>query len=224
MEIKSNCRNDLEFNCEFVVCEINPFKCTKVIVCGFCPSTKLEYLIEFNKLLSVINQEPFPLVICGDFNLPEINWNYQLSHGSHTFAGTFCEMVNDSFLRQINPYPTIITQTTSSLLDLDITNHPEGFYRISTFDSFLSTDHIGISFIMKTFVHRKSFSRTVYNLKIADLGGLKETLQTISLHFCLDDNQGFIQGVVGRASAPPEPSSAPPLEKPLKQRSFNKFI
>ena len=189
-DIKSNCRNDLVFNCEFVVCEIYPSNCTKVIVCGFYrpPSTKLEYLLEFNKLLPVINQEPFPLVICGDFNLPEINWDYHLAHGSHTLAGTFCEMVNDSFLTQINPYPTRITQTTSSLLDLVLTNHPERFHRISTFDTLLSTDHLGISFFMKTSVHRKRFSRTVYNLKRADLDGLKETLQTISLHFCLDDN------------------------------------
>ena len=94
-DIKSNCRNDLEFNCEFVVCEIYPSNCTKVIVCGFYrpPSTKLEYLLEFNKLLSVINQEPFPLVICGDFNLPEINWDYQLTHGSHTQGWKF----NDFF-------------------------------------------------------------------------------------------------------------------------------
>ena len=35
-------------------------------------------------------------------------------------------------------------------------------------------------------------------------------------------DQGFIQGLVGGALVPP-PSSAPPLEKPLTQRSFNLF-
>ena len=69
-DIKSNRRDDLELNCEFVACEIYPSKCMKVAVCGFYrpPSTKLEYLQEFNKLLRVLNQESCPLVICGDFN------------------------------------------------------------------------------------------------------------------------------------------------------------
>ena len=188
--IKSNRRDDLELNCEFVACEIYPSKCMKVAVCGFYrpPSTKFEYLQEFNKLLHVLNQESCPLVICGDFNFPEINWDYQLASGSDNLAVTFCEMVNDSFLTQINRDPTRITQTTSSILDLVLTNFPERFHRISTFDTLLSTDHLGISFFMKTPVHSKRFSRTVYNFKSADLDGLKETLLTIPLNVCFDDN------------------------------------
>lgn len=98
--IKSNRRNDLELNCEFVDCETYPSKCKEVAICGFYrpPSTKLEYLQEFDKLLHLLSQESCPLKICGDFNLPEINSDYQLARGSDNLAVTFCEMVNDSFL------------------------------------------------------------------------------------------------------------------------------
>ena len=99
-----------------------------------------------------------------------------------------CEMVNDSFLTQINRDPTRITQTTSSILDLVLTKFPERFHRISTFDTLLSTDHLGISFFMKTPVHSKRVSRTVYNFKSADLDGLKETLLTIPLNVCFNND------------------------------------
>ena len=77
--IKSNIKSKrclhLESACEIIVCEICPSESTKLIICGFYrpPSSNYEYLMTFNSSLESIIRSSLPLVLCGDFNFPEIN-------------------------------------------------------------------------------------------------------------------------------------------------------
>ena len=60
----------------------------------------------FNSSLKSIIRSSLPLVLCGDFNFPEINWEWQVAPGNENLSNTFCNMVNDAFLSQINFLPT----------------------------------------------------------------------------------------------------------------------
>ena len=183
-------RIDLESNCELVVVEVCPDRGNKFILCGFYrpPSTKSEYLLELKRLLSKVEGDSTPIYLCGDFNLPDINWDYQIVPCFDNISTLFCEIINDSFLLQINHAPTRITNNTSNILDLVFTNQPERIFDISTFESQISTDHLGVQFKIKITVKRERISRFVYNFKKADLQGLKQCLSFTQLDMGFDEN------------------------------------
>ncbi|CAB4028557.1 Hypothetical predicted protein, partial [Paramuricea clavata] len=184
-EIESKRRKELESNCEIVVCEIHISKGMKLIICGFYrpPSSKNEYLMNFGNSLENIVRDGTPVILCGDFNFPEIDWELQVAPGCDNLPNIFCDMINDAFLSQMNYSPTRVSDSTSNILDLVFTNLPDQLYGLSTFDCQLNTDHLGISFFLKTTVKRTKFSRSVYNFKKADFDGLRETLARSSWNF-----------------------------------------
>jgi hypothetical protein len=60
------------------------------------------------------------IVICGDFNLPKINWDSpDQTSGSDEILLT--ELLNDYFLSQVNHHPT----RGENILDLIITSVPD---------------------------------------------------------------------------------------------------
>lgn len=71
-------RRDIETNCELVVVEVNPARANKFFIYGFYrpPSTNGEYLLELKQSLSNEELNSTPVSFCGDFNFPDINWNY----------------------------------------------------------------------------------------------------------------------------------------------------
>ena len=72
-------RRDLENKAEILVCEIHPESTKKIAVIVFYrpPDSDLNYIKEFKKTLQLIrSQNKFDqLIVCGDFNLPNIDWN-----------------------------------------------------------------------------------------------------------------------------------------------------
>ena len=110
---------------------------------------------------------------CNILYLPDINWDYQIAPGFDNISSLFCEIINDSFLLQMNQTPTRITNNTSNILDLLFTNQSERISDISTLESQISTDHLGVQFKISIIVKRERISPFVYNFKKADLQGLK---------------------------------------------------
>ena len=188
-DIHATRRSDLETNCELVAVEVMPTRGSKFLVGSYYrpPSTKDDYLMELKNFLNAAECEPMPLYLCGDFNLPDINWDYQLAPGFDNINSLFCEIINDSNLIQMNHAPTRIHNNTSNILDLVFTNQPERISDISTFDSQLTTDHLGVQFKIKTILKRERIARYVYNFKKADFEGLKQFLSVTQLDI------GFIE-------------------------------
>ena len=191
-DIYSVRRTDLETNCELVVVEVNPSKGNKFLVCGFYrpPSTKREYLLELQNFLAKFNAErdPTPLYLCGDFNFPDINWDFQVAPGADNLSNMFCDIINDSLLTQMNHAPTRITDNTRNILDLVFTNHPERICGLMTFDCQLASDHLGVQFDIKTLTKRERVPRYVYDFKKADFEGLRRSISVTQLDIGYDEN------------------------------------
>ena len=93
-------RREFETNCKLVVVEVNPMKANNFFIYGFYrpPSANGECLMELKQSLSYDELNSTPLFLCGDFNFPDINWNYQAAPGLHNFSNMFCDLLNDTFL------------------------------------------------------------------------------------------------------------------------------
>ena len=170
-------RKDLESNAEMIVCEIRPECRKKLLVIVFYrpPDTDLNYIKEFKKSLqSIQNSNKFDqLLICGDFNLPHIDWTSGSTTTNDHIHNYFTKTVKDNYLWQLVNFPTRANNT----LDLVLTNIPDKVNNMQGFDDILNTDHKLISFDLSLEIQKKpKVKRLVYNFKKANWAGLKEQL------------------------------------------------
>ena len=100
-----------------------------------------------------------PVILCGDFNLPHIDW-FITSPSSHTPAATMlCDFVSDCFLVQLVSANT----RQDSTLDLVLTNVPDNFSSVVVC---AGTDHDAVKFNIEAEVCLKATpSRCLYNYK-----------------------------------------------------------
>ena len=52
--------------------------------------------------LANAERDSTPLYVCGDFNFPDINWDFQVAPSSDNLPSMVCDIINDSFLTQMN--------------------------------------------------------------------------------------------------------------------------
>ena len=94
-------RYDLECNAELLACEIRLGSRRKVLVVVFYrpPDANLDNLKEFKKTLILGNKSGFDqLFICGDFNLPNINWQTGVSTSNGCISTYFTKLVHDNYV------------------------------------------------------------------------------------------------------------------------------
>ena len=120
------------------------------------------------------------------YNFPDINWNYQAAPGLHNFSNMFCDLLNDTFVTQMNHFPTRITDNTENILDLVITNQPERVCGMETFSCQFASDHLGVAFLIKTQVKRERVVRYAYDFKKANFDALRQVLSVTSLDMGFD--------------------------------------
>ena len=174
--IASICRKDLESNAELLACELRPESKKKVLVVVFYrpPNSDLAYIKEFKKSLLLASKANFEhTIICGGFNLPNIDWSTGTATTNDVIHGYFTKTVKDNFLWQLVNFPTRINNT----LDLILTNIPEKVIKLAGFEDIFNSDHKILSFELNLHIPRQSKAkRSVYNFKKADWSGLKELL------------------------------------------------
>ena len=106
----------------------------------------IEYMtlaIECFKILLSKNQST---IIMGDFNLPEIDWNFYLGP-ANTIYDTFLSFINDCGLTQFVTQPTRMTNIADgNILDLVLSNTMMDVSSINVLTPFSSSDHCVISF------------------------------------------------------------------------------
>lgn len=68
------------------------------------PNATVEYHTELTNYLATITSSPNPLLIIGDFNIPDINW-FTLT-GCSVISNKFCEFIFQSNLVQVVNTPT----------------------------------------------------------------------------------------------------------------------
>ena len=102
------------------------------------PGFRVDALLQLQNSLSSL-PNTLPIVLCGDFNLPNINW----SHSSPSPSATLlCDLLHDYNLQQVVLEPTRV----SSILDLVFTNKVNGVCDVRVVDNLPGTDHDAVLF------------------------------------------------------------------------------
>ena len=100
-------RDDLETDCEIVWIELMGL--TLPIVIGVFyrpPSATMSVLEQLSLSLSNLSSYKCLLILCGDFNIPNINWSNLCPDLSSTAATALCNIATDNFLSQLVSFPT----------------------------------------------------------------------------------------------------------------------
>ena len=114
------------------------------------------------------------LIITGDFNFPHIDWSTISLMYLNTQVESFCDILNDFFLIQMNGFVTRPSSTTGnhsygSILDLILTNHEALIDNVTIMPGGFDSGHIPVTFTIKSsFNHLKNLSRMVYSYRKAD--------------------------------------------------------
>ena len=143
--IKSLKRKDLEGNAEILACELRPDSRRKILAIVFYrpPDTNRDYLKELKKKLCRASDAHFDQVLlCGDFNLPNIDWSNGTAISGDSIHNDLATLFKDHFMWQMVDFPT----RGNNILDLIVTTIPEKVSNVIGFDNILSTDHKLISF------------------------------------------------------------------------------
>ena len=113
-----------------------------VFSCNYIPpSPSLETLRSF---FSYIDHLPssYSHFICGDFNMPDINWDSLTSASNSLEHDSFCEVIFNNHLHQLIKEPTHIK---GNILDLVLTDSPELIDNLCVHNCTYSSDHFLIS-------------------------------------------------------------------------------
>ncbi|XP_068697553.1 uncharacterized protein [Montipora foliosa] len=178
-------RRDLETDAEILACELRPDSRRKILAVVFYrpQDTDLEYLKQLKKTLLLASKAKFDqILVIGDFNLSEIDWQTGTAKAGDCLHNYFTKLVKDNYLWQLVDFPT----RGKNILDLFLTTIPTKVQHIHGFDDIICTDHKLISFELDLKVPKRSKTkRVVYNLKRADWSGLKETLRNTPWDACI---------------------------------------
>ena len=84
------------------------------------PNATTEYHTKLKNYLATITSLPNPVIVFGDFNMPDINWSTLT--GNSFISNNFCEFVFQSNLEQV---VDSATHKHGSVLDLIVTDCAE---------------------------------------------------------------------------------------------------
>ena len=99
------CRSNLESDCELLWLEL--FSGNGLVLFGtfYCsPSSDVSALNSLNlSLLST--QSKYPIVLCGDFNIPSVNWSTISPTVPSPNATLLCSLTQNNYLTQLVNFP-----------------------------------------------------------------------------------------------------------------------
>ena len=160
-------RYDLESRCELMWIELS-LNALKILVGVFYnpPGSNIDALLQLRETLAAV-PESSNILLCGDFNLPTINWgpNPPSVSTSNSAANILCDIVDDFNLSQLVLEPTRL----DNILDLLLTNRADIVNDLVVADGLPGSDHDGIFFTLNVLKKRvPTHHRRMYNFKKAD--------------------------------------------------------
>ena len=144
------------------------------------PSTSMETSI--SSLCSLLDclQGFTHLLICGDFNLKDINWSSMTVHPRNSHIESFLDKIHDLFLFQHVVEPTHFRRgTTPSLLDLVFTNEPHMVRDITYLPGLGKSDHVCLCFSLLCYAHYKDTRPLRYDTRAVDYDAMCTELEDI---------------------------------------------
>ena len=142
-------RCDLETKCELLWCEIPVCSSTSYFLGVFYrpPNSDIKYLEELYKSLEKVHSlsERVKIILTGDFNFPDIDWNLTALFQPNSLSDYFCDAIMNYFcLTQSIDMPT----RGDAILNLLVSNCPKNLLDIDVCDSLGSSDHNIVNFIL----------------------------------------------------------------------------
>ena len=111
-----------------------------------------------------------PVIVCGDFNMPGIDWSTISLTVKSPVSDTLCELVCVS-------HPT----RGDNILDLLLTTNPDLISSVKITFSLPGCDHDAVHFILSASIPQHSTTKCVlYNYKAANIDEFKEVLSHVS--------------------------------------------
>ena len=169
-------RTDIETNCEVLWVELST-RTSKVLLGTFYrpPSSTPEYLTQLELSLACI-PESYTVILCGDFNVPHVNWSMPSPYSPSRVVSVMCDIAQDFSLQQLVPEPTRGAHT----LDLLLTNNPDRISNVKVVDGLPGADHEAVDFVVGLARPRSSAERRiVYDFKRADFEMFRDRLSDI---------------------------------------------
>ena len=161
-----------------------------IAVCYRPPSSDSRWLEFFDDFLDKIysNNNFDGIYITGDFNYPDIPWDFEeypsdtfeLSNNSNnsndSSSHLFKSLVDDYFLTQVNIQPT----RGNNILDLLFADSPEKIFNLLVGDPLIYTDHLFMEFTMRTTIRSTvKKPRSVYNYRKGNFSALRESVKSL---------------------------------------------
>jgi len=97
------------------------------------PSTNNSVLDQLYGVLYTLTSSRCNIVLCGDFNVPNIDWNALCPTSSSVTATTLCNIASDNYLSQVVLSPI----HGHNILDLVFTNFPSYIQSVEVIDGLL---------------------------------------------------------------------------------------
>ena len=179
----NNLFRHLETNCEVLWVELS-FVPSKLFIGVFYnpPSSNRNTIHQLQSSLAALPGS-LPVVLCGDFNLPNIDWShFNPSPVVHSEENNLlCDAISDFNLQQMVMEP----RRSANILDLLFTNRPDILHEVKVVDGLPGSDHDAVYFSIN--LGRRRISRQkqlVYNFKKANFDLFREMLSKIPWDCC----------------------------------------
>ena len=168
-------RSEFESHCEIIWIQLSTSDGPLLFGVFYrSPNSDVSTLIELNTAISTI-PGGLRLVLCGDFNVPDIDWSMTTPKVQSFVNSTFCDIVSDNFLTQLVHQPT----RGDHILDLIFTNHLNCVSSIEVVDNLPGTDHDAVEFVVSSSVVNVQPDRVLYNYTKADFSEYLEVLSRV---------------------------------------------
>lgn len=138
-------------------------------------------------LTELVQKSPKPVILMGDFNLPDVDWNLY-SAPANAIYDMFIKFINEFGLSQLVCTPTRLSDTCkNSILDLLITNTHNVISEINVQIPFSTSDHCVIQFSINNpaannspWIHSDDDEELYYDFKNADYEMIERFLATVN--------------------------------------------
>ena len=129
----------------------------------YCPPSQgVTEVSALNHCLLSVNK--LPIILCGDFNLLNIDWFIDFPTVPSPVNSVFCDLIRDNCLTQLVSVPT----RHHHLLDLFLTNRPDLVSKMCVVDNLPSTDHDAVHFTLNVVIpSQSSCKKILYDYKKA---------------------------------------------------------
>ena len=173
-------QEDLSTNCEIIWIKLKLKKAKEILISSFyMPHRNLDDLNEFDRSLKLANPRGTKnVLVCGDFNCPDINWNFGYTYDSaqnKTTQDRLIDISNDNSLQQMQEIPT----RDGNVLDLTFSTNPSLIRNLNNIPGLADHEAIIVDSYVRPIFSKKQKKKT-YDFRKADWTSLNDFCEKLS--------------------------------------------